>query len=95
MKKILIGAAIILSLYISPAYAGVTQVKVNGLVCDFCARALEKVMLKEDAVQALDVNLETKIITINFKDDQNLSDERITDLVNDAGYDVEQITHAK
>lgn len=64
---------------------------VNGLVCDFCARALEKVFGKEEAVKAIDVNLDTKIITVNFNEGQTLSDEKITALVTDAGYNVEGI----
>lgn len=71
--------------------SGDAHVSVNGLVCDFCARALEKVFGKEEAVKAIDVNLDTKIITINFNEGQSLSDERITQLITDAGYNVEGI----
>lgn len=70
---------------------GDARVSVNGLVCDFCARALEKVLGKEAAVKAIDVNLDTKIITINFKAGQSLSDVRITELITDSGYKVENI----
>jgi copper chaperone CopZ len=71
--------------------SGDVHVSVNGLVCDFCARALEKVFGKEAAVKAIDVNLDTKIITVNFNEGQTLSDEKITVLVTDAGYNVEGI----
>ena len=74
-----------------PLSPGDVHVSVNGLVCDFCARALEKVFGKEEAVKGIDVNLDTKIITINFKEDQTLSDERIKQLITDAGYNVEGI----
>jgi copper chaperone CopZ len=71
------------------------RVNVNGLVCDFCARALEKVFSKEEAIQGINVNLDTKIITINFKDGQSLSDENVTQLITDAGYKVENIQHVQ
>lgn len=71
--------------------SGDVHVSVNGLVCDFCARALEKVFGKEEAVKAIDVNLDTKIITVNFNKGQTLSDEKITQLITDAGYNVEGI----
>jgi copper chaperone CopZ len=71
--------------------SGDVHVSVNGLVCDFCARALEKVFGEEEAVKAIDVNLDTKIITVNFNEGQTLSDEKITQLVTDAGYNVEGI----
>lgn len=74
-----------------PTASGDAHVSVNGLVCDFCARALEKVFGKEEAVKAIDVNLDTKIITVNFNEGQTLSDEKITQLITDAGYNVEGI----
>lgn len=73
--------------------AGDVQVSVNGLVCDFCARALEKVFGKQEAVENINVNLDTKIITVNFKEGQNLDDETIKTLIQDAGYNVESIAH--
>lgn len=75
--------------------SGDVHVSVNGLVCDFCARALEKVFGKEEAVKGIGVNLDTKIITINFKEGQSLDDERITKLIKDAGYNVEDIHHVQ
>ena len=70
---------------------GDVHVSVNGLVCDFCARALEKVFSKEEAVKAIDVDLDKKVITVDFQDGQSLDDERITQLITDAGYNVENI----
>lgn len=74
-----------------PVSSGDVHVSANGLVCDFCARALEKVFGKEEAVKAIDVNLDTKIITVNFNEGKTLSDERIKELITDAGYNVEGI----
>ena len=71
--------------------SGDVHVSVNGLVCDFCARALEKVFGKEEAVKGIDVNLDTKMVTINFNEGQSLDDERITKLITDAGYNVEGV----
>jgi copper chaperone CopZ len=66
-------------------------VSVNGLVCDFCAQALEKTFGKKEEVKAIDVNLDTKIVTVNFNDGMNLSDEVLTQIITDAGYNVEGI----
>ena len=71
--------------------SGDAHVSVNGLVCDFCARALEKVFGKKEEVKAIDVDLDKKIITINFNDSQTLDDETLTQLITDAGYNVEDI----
>ena len=42
----------------------VAVVSVKGMVCDFCARAIEKVFMKEKSVAGLTVNLEGKEIKI-------------------------------
>lgn len=72
---------------------GAVEVDVNGLVCDFCARALEKVFSKKDEVDSIKVDLNNKLITIYFKEGKKLSDEEITQLISDSGYTVEGIRH--
>jgi copper chaperone CopZ len=68
-------------------------VHVNGLVCDFCARALEKVFRKQDAVASIAVDLDEKIITVYFKDNMRLDDDTIISLIADSGYNVTEIEH--
>jgi len=75
--------------------SGDVHVSVNGLVCDFCARALEKTFGKQESVKGIDVNLKSKVVTINFIDGQTLDDEIITQLITDAGYNVEGIHRVK
>ncbi len=96
MKNLFLTTILVLALS-APAYAmhpgGTVNVDINGLVCDFCARALEKVFGKQEAVDNITVNLDTKIVTIHFNEGQSLDDETITQLINDAGYSVEGIKH--
>lgn len=73
------------------AKSGDAHVSVNGLVCDFCARALEKTFGKRDEVKGIDVNLETKIVTVNFNDSQTLDNDTLTQIITDSGYNVESI----
>ena len=68
---------------------------VNGLVCDFCARALEKTIGKNDAVKSIKVDLKEKIIIINFNENKKLEDSIIEQLIADAGYSVREITNEK
>lgn len=77
------------------ALQGDVHVSVNGLVCDFCARALEKVFGKQEAVNDIDVDLDSKIITIDFKEGQSLDDDTIKKLIQDSGYNVESIHHVE
>ena len=96
MKKLILTLLILLSQNNFANQSGdVTYVDVNGLVCDFCARALEKVFSKQQEVESINVNLDDKIITINFKSSKNLDDATITKLITDSGYNVEAIRHEK
>ena len=96
MKRTLFAFAFVLTLSI-PAFAahpgGTVYAEVNGLVCDFCARALEKVFGRQEAVESIHVDLDEKIITIHFNEGQKLDDETIIELIADSGYDVREIRY--
>ena len=68
---------------------------VNGLVCDFCARSLEKTIGKQDKVESIKIDLKDKLITINFYENQKLEENIITQLINDSGYTVREIKNMK
>ena len=65
--------------------------KVNGMVCDFCARAVTKVFGKEDAVENVHVDLDSGEIHVTLKSGSELSDERVATLVKKSGYDLVSI----
>ena len=65
--------------------------KVNGMVCDFCARAVTKVFGKEDAVENVHVDLDNGEIHVTLKSGAELSDERVESLVEKSGYDLVSI----
>ena len=67
------------------------NVFVNGLVCDFCARSIEKIFKKNDSVYDIEVNLEKMLITIQMNENKTLDNETIKKLINDSGYDVTEI----
>lgn len=62
--------------------------KVNGMVCDFCARAVTKVFGKQDAVEDVHVDLDNGEIHVTLKPGADLSDEKVADLVKKSGYDL-------
>lgn len=66
-------------------------VKVDGMVCDFCAQSLKKVFSKEDSVNGIVVDLDEQTVTIDTKDGQVLSDEKIKELIEWGGYDLKEI----
>ena len=98
MKKLILSTIFFMTLSI-PAFAshpgGTVYADVNGLVCDFCARALEKVFGRQEAVESINVDLDTKVITIHFNQGQQLDDDVIAQLITDSGYNIREIRHAE
>lgn len=64
----------------------VIDVVVNGLVCDFCARALEKVIGRRDDVLGIDVDLDNGKVSIAMKEGKTIDDTTLTGLITDSGY---------
>ena len=66
---------------------------VNGLVCEFCARALEKTIGNQEEVKSINVDLKQKVVIVNLFDGKSLEEEKLISLINDAGYDVTEISY--
>lgn len=74
-------------LIVATAWAGnVKTYGVEGMVCAFCTQGIEKSFLKEPQVQAVEVSLEKKRMSLTFKDGQFLTDEQVSDILKKAGY---------
>ncbi len=73
------------------ATAETVQVKVDGLVCDFCARALEKVFGAREEVGDITVDLDKGSVLIHLKPGQSLDDATVSKLITDAGYNIANI----
>jgi copper chaperone CopZ len=66
-------------------------VKVDGMVCDFCAQSLKKVFSKEDSVNNIDVKLDDQTVIIDTIKGQTLNDAKIKELIEWGGYDLVSI----
>lgn len=88
MKSIFIA----LLLAAAPAFATPQSitVRVNGLVCDFCARSIESVMKKRPDVTRVHVDLDKGEIHLGTKDG-SLDDPTLRKLITDSGYAVTAI----
>lgn len=69
----------------------IVSVDAFGLVCDFCATAIEKVFMRKDEVSGLNVSLVDHKIIIALKNGKNLDDAEIEKLITDSGYNVKSI----
>ena len=67
------------------------NVKVSGLVCDFCARSLEKVFLKRGDVAGIKVDLGKGSVAVAMKPGLTIDDATLTKLITDSGYNVSAI----
>ncbi len=66
-------------------------VEVLGVVCDFCAKAMNKTFGKRDDVAAVYVDLDAKTLNLVLRSSDPMSDQEIDRLVTRAGYKTKAI----
>lgn len=66
-------------------------IHVHGMVCDFCARGLEKTLKDREEVKELTISLEEKKVVLEMNPNMNLNDEEITRIINGNGISVVEI----
>jgi copper chaperone CopZ len=68
-------------------------VKVNGMVCSFCAQGIEKNFRKKDEVKEVSVDLDNMLVTLNFKKGKSLSQRQIQEVIEGAGFKFMEMQH--
>ncbi len=87
MKKIILLTSLLTSL---TSFAGEEiKVGVKGMVCAFCAQGIEKQFKSQKEVESIDVSLQNKYVKIKFNDGQKISNEKIAEILKDAGYETD------
>ena len=69
----------------------VINVATIGMVCDFCAQAIEKVFMKRHEIQGIKIDLNNQKVVLYLKQNSLLDNQIIIKLFEDAGYGVEKI----
>ena len=64
------------------------NIEVNGLVCDFCARALEKVFKANPAVDEILVDLQNGLVQVELVSEGVLAEAKIEQMITDSGYNM-------
>lgn len=67
------------------------KIGVHGMVCGFCAQGITKKFKAEAAVESVDVKLGEKRVNLKLKDQQDISDDRIRQILIDSGFNVDKI----
>lgn len=62
---------------------------VEGMSCGHCSARVEKALMALEGVAKASVNLDTKEVTVELSGDLSVDD--LTDVVEDAGYDVVEV----
>jgi mercuric ion binding protein len=92
MKKLLLSAVVLSALLSNVTFAAQTiKANVNGMVCAFCAQGIEKKMRALTQTQDVYVNLKQRIVAVELKEGQTLSNDKVKAIIKDAGYDVTSI----
>ena len=92
MKKQLLTTLISATLFSQMALATQTiKANVNGMVCAFCAQGIEKKMRALSQTKDVYVNLRQRVVAVELKDGQTLSNQTVKDIVKKAGYEVTSI----
>lgn len=63
------------------------KVGVKGMVCAFCAQGIEKKFMAQPEVEKIEVSLANKFVKLKFKEGGRLSNEKIVEILKDAGYE--------
>ena len=71
--------------------AHLINVATIGMVCDFCAQAIEKVFMKREEIQGIKIDLNNQKVVLFIKEGYLLSDAVILKLFENAGYGVDEI----
>ncbi len=69
------------------ALAETVQVNVSGMVCSMCAQGIKKKFTKL-GVKKIDVNLDTKVVTIETEKAGELTDKLVKETIEESGYAV-------
>ena len=79
----------------SLATAGTIKVTIKGTACDLCESAIKDTFRAQPEVKTVDVDLENKLVTIETKRGQTMSDAKVKKLLADAGYAVITVARKK
>ena len=71
------------------------SVSVEGMVCDFCAQAIEKVFMKKKEVAGITIDLDNQNVTIALKENNDINNKILEELFLNAGYNITSIDRNK
>lgn len=93
LQKALVGLAF--SFVSVGSMAETIEMKVNGLVCAFCAQGIEKTFRKNPVVTDVVVSLSDRLVAVEVKAGADIPDSELRAALTDTGYDVKEIARTQ
>lgn len=97
--SLLFSAALLAGTLALPARAAdaphTLDMRVDGLVCAFCAQGIDKKLRALDAVADVYVSLERHRVAVALKPGQTVTEERLRELLTEAGYTLRSVHHSE
>ena len=89
MKKLII----VICLFTSPAAFAANSIKatVNGMVCAFCAKGIEKKLKSLTEGKAVFVDLKSRVVVLELKEGVTAPLEAFSAAITDAGYSINKV----
>jgi mercuric ion binding protein len=84
----------LITLLAESAGAETIEMKVNGLVCGFCAQGIEKTLRRNPATADVFVSLEEHLVAVATREGQDIPDDVLRDALTSSGYDIKEITRS-
>ena len=69
------------------------EINVMGMVCDFCAQGIGKMLDKDPRIKSHTINLKKKIVTVRFKKGKKVSKKDLIEIMKQSGYSVKSIQY--
>ena len=91
MNKIILGLSMMILSFPLRVSAEEIKITVRGMVCSFCAQGIKKSFSALEQVESVDVNLDNKLVDVHTKQGMPLSDDQVSKIISDAGYDTVKI----
>lgn len=73
------------------SFAETIRISVPEMECDHCSGAVEARLKLEKEIEKVETDAKARVVTVVLKDGEKLSDEKLRELVKDAGFSSDKI----
>ena len=75
--------------------AEIVTASTTGMTCAECAGSVEAKLMENDAVEAVDIDVETGTVIVTVKDGSTFTNDDLAAIIDWAGYDIVEMTRSE